>query len=381
LTFVARLQNCASSEALGTWGVEHPGRNAPEHGWMPQLGKVSKPMLLMKPNLLAGLDTPQGIQGALQAAIELEHATIPPYLYAVLSLEGGGNTVVEQLVDSVLKEEMAHMALACNVLNAIGGAPEIDTPQFIPSYPGPLPGTVEEQLTVHLRRFSIEQVEDTFMIIEEPEEPLAIPDALAAAPLTIGSFYAKIKQAIEAAGQAIFVGDPKRQVTGGFGEIIAVTDVASASTAIETIVEQGEGTSTSPFGDKADDEIAHYYRFAEIAKGHKLIPAPGLNPPWSYGGEAIPFDPLQVKPLIDDPHTASYPAGSPARKKCEECNYTYTILLKILHEVFNGSQQKLDESIGTMFELRTHAGELTEIESEPGKHAGPSFEYQPEPPA
>jgi hypothetical protein len=338
-------------------------------------------MLIMESDLIADLKTPQGIQGALQTAIELEHATIPPYLYAVLSLEGGSNTVVEQLVDSVLKEEMAHMALACNVLNAIGGTPEIDTPQFIPTYPGPLPGTVEEQLTVHLRPFSIEQLEDTFMIIEEPEEPLAISDALLAAPLTIGAFYGKIKQAIEEAGQAIFVGDPKRQVTGGFGEIIAVTDVASASTAIETIVEQGEGTHTSPFGDKAGDEFAHYYRFAEIAKGKKLIPAPGDEPPWSYGGEAIPFDPSQVKPLVDDPHTANYPAGSSARKKCEECNYTYTNLLKALHEVFNGSPQKLDESIGTMFKLRAQAGELTAIESEPGKRAGPSFEYQPEPAA
>lgn len=338
-------------------------------------------MLTMNPKLVAGLGTPQGIQIALQAAIELEHATIPPYLYAALSLEGGGNTEVEQLVDGVLKEEMAHMALACNVLNAIGGTPEIDTPQFIPAYPGALPGTVQGQLVVHLRRFSIEQVEDTFMIIEEPEKPLAIPDAEAAAPLTIGAFYAKIKQAIEAAGEEIFVGDPKRQVTGGFAEIVAVTDVASASSAIETIVEQGEGTSTSPFGDKAGDELAHYYRFSEIVKGKKLIPAPGQQPPWRYDGEAIPFDASQVRPAVDDPHVGDYPAGSPVRKSCEECNHTYTNLLKVLHEVFNGAPEKLGETIGTMFELRAQAGNLMAIETQPGTRAGPSFEYQPDPPA
>jgi rubrerythrin len=338
-------------------------------------------MLMMKPDLLARLDTLEGLKSALQVAIELEHSTIPPYLYAVFSLEGGDNPEIEQLVDSIVKEEMAHMALACNILNAIGGTPEIDTPQFIPTYPGALPGTVEGQLIVRLRRFSIEQVGKTFMIIEEPEEPLEIPDVAAAAQLTIGAFYAKIKQAIEAAGQAIFVGDPKRQVTGGFAEIIAVSDVASASTAIETIVEQGEGTRNSPFGDNAGDELAHYYRFAEIAKGKKLIPAPGQEPPWRYDGEAIPFDPAQVKPAVDDSHCSDYPEGSPARKACEEFNHTYTNLLKLLHEVFNGAPQSLDNSVGVMFELKEQAGNVMAIEVEPGKRAGPSFEYQPNPPA
>jgi rubrerythrin len=338
-------------------------------------------MLTMEPDLLAELDTPEGLKSALQVAIELEHSTIPPYLYAVFSLEGGDNQEVQKLVDGIAKEEMAHMALACNILNAIGGAPEIDTPRFVPTYPESLPGTVEEQLKVHLRRFSIEQVEKTFMIIEEPEEPLAIPDAIAATPLTIGAFYAKVKQAIEAAGQTIFVGDPKRQVTGGFAEIIAVSDVASASTAIETIVEQGEGTSSSPFGDKANDELAHYYRFAEITKGKKLIPAPGQKPPWRFDGEAIPFDPAQVKQIVDDPHCSDYPEGSPARKACEEFNHTYTNLLKLLHEAFNGAPQSLDNSIDVMFELKEQAGKVMAIEVQPGKHAGPSFEYQPNPPA
>ncbi|MGA9285469.1 MAG: ferritin-like protein [Solirubrobacteraceae bacterium] len=333
----------------------------------------------MQPDLLAGLDTPEGLKSALQVAIELEHSTIPPYLYAVFSLEGGDNQEIEGLVDNVVKEEMAHMALACNILNAIGGTPEIDSPRFVPTYPTSLPGTVEEQLKVHLRRFSIEQVEKTFMVIEEPEKPEAIPDAVAAPPLTIGAFYANVKQAIEAAGQAIFVGDPKRQVTGGFAEIVAVSDVASASKAIKTIVEQGEGTSSSPFGDKAHDEFAHFYRFAEIAKGKKLVPAPGEKPPWSYDGAAIPFDPAQVKPAVDDPRCSDYPEGSPARKACEEFNHTYTNLLKLLHEVFNGAPQNLGNSIDVMFELKEQAGKVMAIEVEPGKHAGPSFEYQPNP--
>jgi hypothetical protein len=56
----------------------------------------------------------------------------------------GNNAEIGTLIDSVVKEEVAHMALACNILNAIGGEPAIDTPQFIPIYPGPLPGTIAD---------------------------------------------------------------------------------------------------------------------------------------------------------------------------------------------------------------------------------------------
>ncbi|HTZ86599.1 MAG TPA: ferritin-like protein, partial [Solirubrobacteraceae bacterium] len=187
-------------------------------------------MLFIKPGLFAKLETPEGLKTALQAAIELEHATIPPYLYALFSLEPNSNTEIGELIDSVVKEEMAHMAMACNILNAIGGKPAIATREFVPTYPGPLPGTVEEGLIVHLRAFSLCQLETTFMAIEEPEEPLNIPDLAEAPALTIGAFYTKIKQQIEAGGPSIFVGDPARQVTvRSFPEVIPVTDVATAS--------------------------------------------------------------------------------------------------------------------------------------------------------
>ena len=52
-------------------------------------------MLLMKPELLADLDSIGGVRVAVQKAIELEHSTIPPYLYALYSLGSdnapGGN--------------------------------------------------------------------------------------------------------------------------------------------------------------------------------------------------------------------------------------------------------------------------------------------------
>jgi rubrerythrin len=123
-------------------------------------------MLQLKPELFEALDTPEGLQRALQHAVMLEHATIPTYLYALYSLKPGTNAEIRELIGSVVIEEMSHMALACNILNAIGGSPVIDDPRFVPRYPGPLPGGVESQLIVPLKPFSLDLVQKVFMEIE-----------------------------------------------------------------------------------------------------------------------------------------------------------------------------------------------------------------------
>src|SRR5437016_10860321 len=133
-------------------------------------------MIRLTSAVLACLDdTLPGLQCALQKAIELEHSTIPPYLYALYSVKPYQNAEIAGLIKSVVLEEMLHMSLDCNILNAIDGAPVIDRPDFIPSYPGPLPGQVESDLTVPLAPFSKQLVYDVFMVIEEPEDPLHFP--------------------------------------------------------------------------------------------------------------------------------------------------------------------------------------------------------------
>jgi hypothetical protein len=335
-------------------------------------------MLLLKPELLQSLDADGGIAASLQHAVELEHATIPPYLYALYSLKPGHNTSIGNLISSVVGEEMAHMALACNILNAIGGAPVIDHPHFIPTYPGALPGAVEHQLTVPLARFSLDIVENVFMVIEEPEHSLDIASDIATSTpqLTIGMFYDAIKKAIVHAGESIFTGDPGRQLVHNYAiaEVIAVTDVASAVQAIEIIVEQGEGTTTTPLD--LEDTLAHYYRFNEILLGKTLIPAPGETPPWLFDGDPIPFDSTAVWPIITDPTIERYEHGSRARYACDTFNYTYTSLLKVLHDTFNGQPSLLRTAIGIMESLNEQAQALMSIEISPGVNAGPSFDYQ-----
>ena len=66
--------------------------------------------------------TPRDLHESLQSAIVLELATIPPYLTAYFSLKPGENTEVADLVRSVVIEEMLHLTIAANVLNASAAA-------------------------------------------------------------------------------------------------------------------------------------------------------------------------------------------------------------------------------------------------------------------
>jgi hypothetical protein len=332
----------------------------------------------------------EAVRNALQKAVELEHSTIPVYLYALYSLDTAKNGAIVAIVSSVVIEEMLHMTLACNILNALGGSPVLDRPGLIPTYPGPLPGGVESDLIVHLAQFSREQVH-SFMTIEEPEDPLHFPvlEALAAPqPRTIGQFYAAIEQQIVALGDGAFSSAPRHQIGPDRMEgSILVTNVDSARAAIDTIVEQGEGTKESPLEAAGSDDVAHYYRFAEIYYGRRLIknPAAGPDSPpdrqFVYGGATVPFDPAGVFPVPTDPKAANYPAGSAARHACDTFNYTYTSLLKALHDAFNGCPDKMDSAIGLMMSLKQLARDMMSGSNPSGVSVGPSFEYQPVNPA
>src|SRR5262249_12470845 len=155
--------------------------------------------------------------------------------------------------------EMLHMSIAANILNAIGGRPEMDQPGFIPLYPGPLPMNVHEGLTVSLQKVTRGQVYNVFMTIEEPERPIKLrvkqltmlptPQAVGASEpsfATIGEFYDAIKARIRAFGDGIFQHPSNPQVVDNTwfppDQMFPVTNVDSACRAIDVIVEQGEGT-------------------------------------------------------------------------------------------------------------------------------------------
>ena len=75
----------------------------------------------------------------LQGALEIEHLTIPPYLTAMYTVRAGTNQDAYYTIRSVVLEEMLHMTLVANLLNAVGGRPRVAHPDFVRSYPERLP--------------------------------------------------------------------------------------------------------------------------------------------------------------------------------------------------------------------------------------------------
>lgn len=234
------------------------------------------------------------------------------------------------------------------------------------------------------------------MEIEEPENPINIPSDVQSYSegQTIGEFYNGIITLMttleqnaqsQKPPQTIFTGNPANQVT--FPEyypanvLFPVTDLASATNAINIIIDQGEGSSTDPFVEPGDSgqgaEPAHYYRFEQIVLGKTLVQQ--ANGSYAFNGPPIPFDPTQVINMWPNPTMSEFPKGTLAYENCRLFNYNYTSLLNSLHDTFNGQPQNISTALGVMFSLRLYAVKLLAQPHplHPGFMAGPSFEYQP----
>jgi rubrerythrin len=330
----------------------------------------------------------------LQAAVELEHSTIPPYLSAAFSLKPSANDLARDVLISVANEEMLHMTIVSNLMNAVGGRPVIDKPGFIPLYPGQLPMSVDDGLIVGLRKASRALIYEKFMRIEEPEQPLELlsrqarlGDGVTRADApefpTIGKFYAAIKQKLRELGEGAFSHPSNPQVvdTRWFpaNELFAIADVESACRAIDVVVEQGEGTTQTPLGEPGGSP-AHYYRFEQLVRGRLLQPDPGAPGGFAFTGAPVSLDPAGVWNLYPDPKVADYQPGSRARNLVERFNYSYTALLRALHNAFNGTPEAMAVAFGLMFELRLLADEVVSTPvGSTDMTACPTFEYTPLP--
>lgn len=339
-----------------------------------------------------GVSDPAGLHEHLQAAVELEHATIPPYLAAYYSIKPGHNQAAAAILRSVVVQEMLHMTIAANILNALGGSPRLDKPGFIPVFPGPLPMGIHTGLIVGLRKLSRRLVADTFMSLEQPEHAIDIPVEEPASRrfaalrepeetaeyATIGQFYETIVDKIRELGQAAFTGDPRRQVVDATWfpatQLFAIENVDDAARAVAVVVEQGEGTHTSP----SDGAFvpAHYYRLAEIVNGRALVRDASAPVTWSYSGAPVGVDPGGVWNVLDDAKTVDYPSGSRARVRADAFNVAYTNLLRALEATFNGDPGNLQAALGLMYELRLIAIDLVATPlPDTAYQAGPTFEY------
>ena len=152
------------------------------------------------------------LKAALQAAVSVEQATIPIYLYSYYSIsrtEKSGENIRPRdifanksgaMIMSVAVEEMLHMSLSCNILNSLGVIPELYL-KSPASYPTPLPyhklkgatgpeGEKDADVLIPLSKFSYEQLWH-FLQIELPAPPGALPED--ENWQTIGQFYSYIR--------------------------------------------------------------------------------------------------------------------------------------------------------------------------------------------
>jgi hypothetical protein len=308
------------------------------------------------------------LKEALQWAVELEFATIPAYLSGLWSIKPipDGPNPASDMIRGVVLEEMLHLGIACNMLTAIGGIPQITAPTF----PGPLPGGVQPKLTVYLAGLTRELVECVYMQIELPEHPLAEDEP---SP-TIGAFY----DAISKLFAALFPPDhqfPKKNQIDNFtidvGQRVetlnALGSLDDVQQAITTIKEQGEGTATSPDAPQFGGSLAHYYVFGEIFHGKKLIK---VDDGWQYAGDEIPFpDCYPVKRVPAE--------GYPGLPVMQRFNGTYSKLIGHLQDAWSGDASQLDEAVTTMGCLSTIAQGIVKQRLPDGSgNYGPDFKVQ-----
>ncbi|RZJ38472.1 MAG: hypothetical protein EOO18_03275 [Chryseobacterium sp.] len=287
--------------------------------------KTSQPI---SKNGLVDIDYRPVLQNLLQTAILIEHSTIPPYLTALYSIKDGTNAAASQIIRSVAVEEMLHMIMVCNVMNAVSIQPSVNRPQNYPTYPMKLPMNVD--FFVGLETFSTNSIA-TFIAIESPSNPLVKApkyDHIEESPAllsrsmteennfwnlenmndfimknvhTIGEYYdvlffyivvfqiaayykanGRLPQTFEELNTGgIFTGNPEKQIRpeqyyGSGGKLHAVEALAGVIAVFQEIKGQGEGADDSIFDVDPSQfeegmELAHYFRFKEIFHEHYYL--------------------------------------------------------------------------------------------------------------
>jgi len=342
----------------------------------------------------------------LSEAAALEHMIMCEYLFAAFSLkrdvsEGvtaaqlGAITRWERIVSFVATQEMLHLALVSNLLTALGSHPYLSHPNF-PQRSKYYPPGVQLALLpfgehalqhfLYLERPEGMDLEDApeFAVLAIPKPSLTLDDDQIVPQTqdfaTIGHLYRGIEQGlrhlVEKYGErGVFIGPPRAQATQeyfGWPELIAVTDLASACQAIETIIEEGEGA-------RGDWRAAHFGRFLQIMQEYRDLQQqdPGFEParPAVAAYVRQPGDTSEV-PLISDPVTAGV---------SELFNASYEVLLQLLMRYFIHGKETEDElqtlsstAVSAMFMAIKPLGQLlTTLPIGPdrlGKMAGPTFE-------
>lgn len=339
----------------------------------------------------------------LAEAAEIEHTLMCSYLYAAFSLKDRLDSSLteaeaksvhrwQQAIMSVAVEEMGHLLTVANLTAALGGRPHFARPNF-PVSPGYFPSGVVLRLTP----FSFETL-DHFIFLERPtgvERPdgegfegpehkreQAHPGLMPSSQeyATVSHLYEAIRANLNAfAGRVgahlLFVGSAQGQMGPDLVRmegIEIISDLASASRALDLIVEQGEGSS-------ADRENSHYHRFQAIKREYTdlLADNPGFAPVYPVADNPV----LRRPP---EPEGKVFIDAEPAALVLDLANAVYGMLLRCLVQAYSKSapaaapekEQLWSAAVELMHVLDRVAKALVKLPASlahPGVHAGMTF--------
>src|ERR1051325_220480 len=291
---------------------------------------------------------------ALSEAAELEHGLMCCYLYTAFSIgrrcerrypaeQAAAIARWRAEITDIARDEMVHLALVSNLLNAVGAAPHLLRPNF-PVTPGYHPAGIR----VSLAPFSLATIQH-FVYLERPDDVIEregegfagrsyarIGHAGRLGPsgqdyATLGDLYRWIRDGfghlVDVHGEAgVFCGDPRLQVTSsevGLPGVIAVGDLASGARAIDTIVTQGEGAPRCPGN-------SHYSRFSAIRRELEAILAgdPDFSP-----AAGVAHNPVMRPPA--NPEGLVWIDAEPAASVLDVTNAIYAFTLRSIGVLYS----------------------------------------------
>ena len=349
----------------------------------PLFDLVKKRSMLQMKNMTNSvpLCTKDTLKQQLQTAITLEFATIPLYLTTLYSIIDGCNQHVYQLLHSLVIQEMLHMTQSANILIALGGSPIIDSQDTVPSYPlTGLPGGVLPQLHVKLNKLSLIHIKEVLMGIYAHEPGL----------YTVNAFYNEILECMKflnESGMNIFDSTTAdKQVkwpwnaTKSHGMVYVVTDTDSALQAVTRIISQKSvHLLDSADSELTSDNLGHFYKLEEIVCQRYLKQTDKHH--YAYSGAPMPFDPLGVWPMHDDPSPNDIEPYSNCYIESKAFHLTYRAFLRKLQEMFSGHPEELTGAIQLMETLQVHGKKLMWTRFHPNdkfddRTCGPLWEYE-----
>ncbi|KAI1793394.1 ferritin-like-domain-containing protein [Ganoderma leucocontextum] len=303
----------------------------------------------------------------VKTGMQVELGTLPIYFCALYSIKrdnGQWGSKARANILAVAEQEMLHLALAGNMLRALGGTQLLYNKSFMPEYPSQI---LFDKIDMELRPADKKNLE-CFLKIEAPYLP---PPELEGKPMfyaeilpsyqSIGEFYKELQHGILEVSKNdphLFSSNNDKQFTGEefFDErMTVVVDTKTALQALETIVDQGEGSIGVP--------DSHYSIFVELYQRRK---------------EWVCID------YVDKPHTADYAGKSEvAYRMSLAVDASFCFLLQTIDRCWaEGSAVKRTQLFRNIHRLMVEilspvAHVLVEQIIEGEKHAAPCFEFYP----